>query len=377
MVLQVDGKFRAMMKCILLLWGWDHSFTEYIKYEVGWESCEQLIFPWSRKMVCVMITNVLAWTAMVASTVSLAINSAGQASYELAIIAALLAGSLTVCCLAKLLADHAKAPLEVRAFAPRANVLRDGVWKDEHATNLVPGDIIYLKCGDIVPADARVLNLARISTKTLRYESCVDCVNGPFIYYGWAVSCGEGTAVVTATGDGIPRSTLKVYPKRFARPGQLRKGVMAAGSFCFCLVLVGIIAEALFRFFFVQNLGAHFMPLVGVIPMVMPALLYLVLVLSSRKLSKLGIASRGTFALEDLASMDAVLFNMTGTLTCNKPCFDKDKIQVYAEGIDKDTAILLAARASLAYNELCKEPIDAAILDLMDDPEQVAFTTDC
>jgi H+-transporting ATPase len=377
MVLQVDGKFRAMLKCILLLWGWDHSFTEYVHYEVGWESWEQLIFPLSRKMACVMITNVLAWAAMVASTVSLAINSAGQESYELAIIVSILAGSFTACCLAKLLADHAKAPLEARAFAPRANVLRDGVWKDEHATNLVPGDIIYLKCGDIVPADARVLNLARISTKTPRYESCVDCVNGPFIYYGWAVSCGEGTAVVNATGDSIPRSTLKLYPKRFTRPGQLRKGVMAAGSFCFCLVLVGIIAEVLFRFFFVQKLGAHFMPLVGVIPMVMPALLYMVLVLGSRKLSKLGIASRGSFALEDLASVDVVLFNMTGTVTCNRPCFNKDKIQVYAEGIDKDSAILLAARASLAYNELCKESIDTAILGLLDDPEQVAFIRHC
>lgn len=85
------------------------------------------------------------------------------------------------------------------------------------------------KCDDIVPADARVLNLARIDTKTIHHERCVDCVNDSQIFYGWAVSCGEGTAVVIATGYGIPRSTLRLYPKRFARPGQLRKGVMAVG----------------------------------------------------------------------------------------------------------------------------------------------------
>ncbi|BAT14081.1 Os11g0489600 [Oryza sativa Japonica Group] len=318
------GRLLATLKCILLLLGWDHSFTEYIKYEIGWESWEHLIFPWCREMV---------------------------------------------------LANRAKAPLEAKAFVRRTKVLRDGIWKHEDAANLVPGDIIYLKCGDIVPANACVLNMAQIDTKTIRHERHVSYVMGSLIYYGWAVSCGEGTAVVTATGNCIPTSTLKLYPRRFSRPGQLRKGVMATGTFCFCLVLVGITSEVLVKLFFHQSIGTlhsgHFMPLIGLIPMSMPAVLYLALALGSRRLSKLGVASRGTFALEDLASMDAMLFNMTGTLTCNKPYFDKDKIEVLTDGIDKDHAVLLAARASKAHNELYKEPIDAAILGLMDDPEQV------
>ncbi|XP_066351680.1 ATPase 3, plasma membrane-type-like [Miscanthus floridulus] len=97
------------------------------------------------------------------------------------------------------------------------------------------------------------------------------------------------------------------------------------------------------------------MSLIGVIPMAMPAMLYLVLALGSQRLSKVGIVSRVTFALEDLATIDDMLFNMTGTLTCNKPCFNQGKIEVYAE----------------VHNELYKEPIDAVILDLVDDPEKV------
>uniref|UniRef100_A0A0E0J1X5 Uncharacterized protein n=1 Tax=Oryza nivara TaxID=4536 RepID=A0A0E0J1X5_ORYNI len=372
---QVGGKLLATLKCIVLLWGWDHSFTEYIKYEIGWESWEHLIFPCSREMLCVMFINFSSWAALAAALVSLALNSAGQTTYELVVIVSLLVGSLCACCVAKLLANRAKAPLEAKAFARRTKVLRDGIWKHEDATNLVPGDIIYLKCGDIVPANAFVLNMAQIDTKTIRHERSVNYVMGSLIYYGWAVSCGEGTAVVTVTGNNIPMSTLKqLYPKRFSRPGQLRKGVMAAATFCFCLVLVGITSEALVKFFFHQSIGTlhsgHFMPLIGLIPMSIPAVLYLALALDSQRLSKLGVASRGTFALEDLASMDAMLFNMTGTLTCNKPYFDKDKIEVLTEGIDKDHAVLLAARASKAHNELYKEPIDAAILGLMDDPEQ-------
>lgn len=115
------------------------------------------------------------------------------------------------------------------------------------------------------------------------------------------------------------------------------------------------------------------MSLIGAIPMAMHVVLYLILALGSQRLAKLGIASRGTFALEDLSSIDTMLFNMTGTLTCNKPCFYQDKIEVYAEGIDKNRAVLLAARASISHNNLYKEPIDAAILDLTDDPEQVPF----
>lgn len=372
---QVGGKLLATLKCIVLLWGWDHSFTEYIKYEIGWESWEHLIFPCSREMLCVMFINFSSWAALAAALVSLALNSAGQTTYELIVIVSLLVGSLCACCVANLLANRAKAPLEAKAFARRTKVLRDGIWKHEDATNLVPGDIIYLKCGDIVPANAFVLNMAQIDTKTIRHERSVNYVMGSLIYYGWAVSCGEGTAVVTVTGNNIPMSTLKqLYPKRFSRPGQLRKGVMAAATFCFCLVLVGITSEALVKFFFHQSIGTlhsgHFMPLIGLIPMSIPAVLYLALALDSQRLSKLGVASRGTFALEDLASMDAMLFNMTGTLTCNKPYFDKDKIEVLTEGIDKDHAVLLAARASKAHNELYKEPIDAAILGLMDDPEQ-------
>jgi H+-transporting ATPase len=213
MVLQADGRLLATLKCILLLWGWDHSFTEYIKYEIGWESWEHLIFPWSKEMVCVMFINSSSWVAMAAALVYLAFNLAGQTTYELVIIVSLLAGSLCACFVAKVLANRAKAPLEAKAFAQRAKVLRDGIWKHEDAANLVPGHIIYLKCGDIVPANACVLNMAQIDTKTIRHERHVSYVMGSLIYYGWAVSCSEGTAVVTATGNCIPTSTLKLYSK--------------------------------------------------------------------------------------------------------------------------------------------------------------------
>lgn len=148
------------------------------------------------------------------------------------------------------------------------------------------------------------------------------------------------------------------------------------GASVFSLILAGTVAElVLILLFRKHNLeymlhNCHFMPLIGGIPMAMPVVLYLALALGSLRLCFLGIASRGTVALEDLASTDVMLFNLTGTLTCNKPYFFRDRIELFANGVDKDQAIILAARASRSQHEFYIEPIDAAILSLLDDPEQ-------
>uniref|UniRef100_A0ACD5WPC4 Uncharacterized protein n=1 Tax=Avena sativa TaxID=4498 RepID=A0ACD5WPC4_AVESA len=279
----------------------------------------------------------------------------------------LLATSLIACFTAKLVVRYVSAPLEAKAFAPRAKVLRDGRWIDVHAASLVPGDIIFLKVGDIVPANARVLRFEKIDTMTCWAKRSVDCVHGFLIYYAWTVSCGQGTAVVIGTGRGIPRSALRLYPQRYARPGQLKEGIMVASCFCVSLILVGTIAEAVLIFLLHKRnpedrrQNSHFMPLIGGIPVAMPVFLYLALALGSLRFCLLGIASRGTVALEDLASMDVMLFNLTGTLTCNKPYFAQNKIQLFANGVGKDQAIVLAARASRSQHELYIEPIDAAI----------------
>ncbi|KAL5219229.1 hypothetical protein ABZP36_019913 [Zizania latifolia] len=354
----------SMLKKFLIklfsLWGWNHVFPKY------------------RNMVCVIL-NSMTWVTVLTTIVSLAIASADQRSFMLSTTIYLLATGLIACLTVKIVVEYAKAPLEAKAYAPRAKVLRDGKWIDVHAENLVPGDIIFLKVGDIVPANARVLRFEKIDTMTCWAKRYVDCVHGFLIYYAWTVSCGQGTAVVIATGHDIPRSTLRLYPQRYTRPGQLKEGIMVAGCFCFSLMLVGTIAEVVLRLFFKKHsseailCNGHLMPLIGVVPMAMPVVLYLALVFGSLRLCFLGIASRGTVALEDLASMDVMLFNMTGTITCNKPYLARDKIELFGSGVNKDQAIILASQASRSQHELYIEPIDAAILSLLDDPEQVPF----
>uniref|UniRef100_A0A8R7QLV7 P-type ATPase A domain-containing protein n=1 Tax=Triticum urartu TaxID=4572 RepID=A0A8R7QLV7_TRIUA len=330
--------FREFLMTIFSLWGWHHVLPEY------------------KAMLCVIL-NSMPWVTVLTTVVSLTITSAAQRSYVLTAVIFLLATTLVACFAAKLVVEYAKAPLEAKAYAPRAKVLRDGSRIDVHADNFVPGDIIFLKVGDIVPANARVLWFHKIDMLTCWAKRSVDCVHGFLIYYAWTVSCGQGTAVVIATGSGIPRCTLRLYPHRYARPGQLKEGIMVTGCFCFSLILAGTVAElVLILLFRKHNLeymlhNCHFMPLIGGIPMAMPIVLYLALALGSLRLCFLGIASRGTVALEDLASTDVMLFNLIGTLMFNKPYLFRDKIELFADGVDKDQAIILAARASRSQHE--------------------------
>uniref|UniRef100_A0A0E0NT43 P-type ATPase A domain-containing protein n=1 Tax=Oryza rufipogon TaxID=4529 RepID=A0A0E0NT43_ORYRU len=359
-----DSMLRKFLMKLFSLWEWNNIFPKY------------------RNMICVIL-NSMSWVTVSSTVVSLTIASAGQRSSMMSIAIYLLATSLTACLTVKLVVEYAKAPLEAKAYAPRAKVLRDGMWINVHAVNLVPGDIIFLKVGDIVPANARVLRFEKINTMTCWAKRSVDCVHGFLIYYAWTVSCGQGTAVVIATGRDIPRSTLRLYPQRYTRPGQLKEGIMLVGCFCFSLVLFGTIAEVILRLLFQKHSsgamlqGGCFMALIGVVPMAMPVVLYLALAFGSLRLCLLGVASRGTVALEDLASMDVMLFNMTGTIKCNKPSFARDKIELFAKGVNEDQAIVLASRASRSQHELYIEPIDPAILSLLDDPEQVAHQCGC
>lgn len=225
---------RKFLMKLFSLWEWNNIFPKY------------------RNMICVIL-NSMSWVTVSSTVVSLTIASAGQRSSMMSITIYLLATSLTACLTVKLVVEYAKAPLEAKAYAPRAKVLRDGMWINVHAVNLVPGDIIFLKVGDIVPANAHVLRFEKINTTTCWAKRSVDCVHGFLIYYAWTVSCGQGTAVVISTGRDIPRSTLRLYLQRYTRPGQLKEGIMIVGCFCFSLVLFGTIAEVILRLLFQKH----------------------------------------------------------------------------------------------------------------------------
>lgn len=149
--------------------------------------------------------NPLSWVMEAAAIMAIALANGGGKPPDwqdfVGIITLLLINS-TISFIEENNAGNAAAALMAR-LAPKAKVLRDGRWTEEEAAILVPGDIISIKLGDIIPADARLLDgdPLKIDQSALTGES-LPVTKGPgdSVYSGSTVKQGEIEAVVIATG---------------------------------------------------------------------------------------------------------------------------------------------------------------------------------
>jgi H+-transporting ATPase len=111
--------------------------------------------------------------------------------------------------------------------------------------------------------------------------------------------------------------------------------------------------------------------LIGGIPIAMPTVLSVTMAIGSHKLSQQGAITKRMTAIEEMAGMDVLCSDKTGTLTLNKLSVDKNLIEVFAKGVDKDHVVLLAARASRVENQ---DAIDAAMVGMLADPKEVKLS---
>ncbi|CAN6450935.1 unnamed protein product [Victoria cruziana] len=107
--------------------------------------------------------------------------------------------------------------------------------------------------------------------------------------------------------------------------------------------------------------------LIGGIPIAMPTVLSVTMAIGSHRLSEQGAITKRMTAIEEMAGMDVLCSDKTGTLTLNKLSIDKNLIEVFAKGVDKEYVILLAARASRTENQ---DAIDAAMVGMLADPKE-------
>ncbi|KAJ7513344.1 hypothetical protein O6H91_24G001600 [Diphasiastrum complanatum] len=107
--------------------------------------------------------------------------------------------------------------------------------------------------------------------------------------------------------------------------------------------------------------------LIGGIPIAMPTVLSVTMAIGSHRLSQQGAITKRMTAIEEMAGMDVLCSDKTGTLTLNKLSVDKNLIEVFSRDMDKETVFLLAARASRMENQ---DAIDAAIVGTLADPKE-------
>ncbi|PNY00795.1 plasma membrane H+-ATPase, partial [Trifolium pratense] len=107
--------------------------------------------------------------------------------------------------------------------------------------------------------------------------------------------------------------------------------------------------------------------LIGGIPIAMPTVLSVTMAIGSHRLAQQGAITKRMTAIEEMAGMDVLCSDKTGTLTLNKLSVDKNLIEIFAKGVDADTVVLMAARASRVENQ---DAIDAAIVGMLGDPKE-------
>jgi hypothetical protein len=107
--------------------------------------------------------------------------------------------------------------------------------------------------------------------------------------------------------------------------------------------------------------------LIGGIPIAMPTVLSVTMAIGSHRLSDQGAITKRMTAIEEMAAMDVLCSDKTGTLTLNKLSVDRGLIEVFVQGLAKDEVIFLAARASRVENQ---DAIDTAMVGMLDDPKE-------
>ena len=281
---------------------------------------------------------------------------------DLAIILAMLFINAGVGFWQEFKADNAIALLKQK-LALKARVKRDGTWKDIEARLLVPGDLVLVKLGNVVPADLKLIegDYLSVDQSALTGESLpVDKKAGDEAYSGSIAKQGEMTGVVTATG-------MKTYFGKTARlveqaktVSHFQRAVLRIGNFLI-LVTIGLVLiiglAALFRHDpLVETIQFALILTVASIPVALPAVLSVTMAIGAERLARFKAIVSRLVAIEEMAGMNMLCSDKTGTLTKNE--LTLGELQP-ASGVKREDLLLAAV---LASRRDAPDAIDAAIL---------------
>ena len=245
-----------------------------------------------------------------------------------------------------------------------ARVLRDGVWKNLPARELVPGDIIRTRSGDFVPADVKIIDgeldvdQSALTGESLGVEKKPDGV----IYSGSVVKRGEANGVVIATG-------VKTYFGRTAQLVQLARPKLhleeVISNVVKWLLVISVTLIAILAVFSLAEakdptklLPIVLVLLLSAIPVALPAMFTVSMALGSMELAKKGVLVTRLSASEDAATMNVLCADKTGTITLNR--LSVAKVIPLSKFSDQQV-ILYGALASQEANQ---DPIDLAFINM-------------
>ena len=211
-----------------------------------------------------------------------------------------------------------------KQLALRTRVLRDGQWREIDVVDLVPGDIIRIRLGDVVPADVKLIDGGYLSVDqaALTGESLpVNKQAGDDAFAGTVVKQGEMLAEVSATGAQSKFGQTASLVEQAKTVSHFQKAVLTIGNYLIyislVLVAILILVELHRNMPWLELLQFALVLTVASIPVAMPAVLSMTMALGAVALSRHKAIVTRLESIEEMASMDVLCSDKTGTLTQN------------------------------------------------------------
>ena len=253
-------------------------------------------------------------------------------------------------------------------LARKALALREGEWKEIDAKEIVPDDIVKIKIGDIVPADVVLLegDFLLVDQSALTGESLpVSKKTGDTVYANAIIKKGESTAQVIETGERTYfGKTVKLVAKAESEErSHFQEMVMKVGNF---LIAVTLVMVSVIIYFGIAR-GQSLLDLleyaliltVAAIPVALPAVLTVTMAAGAKTLAGMQAIVSRLSAIEELAGMDILCSDKTGTLTQNKMTIN---IPYTVNDVNADDLLFYAGLASKEENQ---DPIEIPIFQYL------------
>ena len=265
--------------------------------------------------------------------------------------------------------EEYRADLSIEALKQRlrseSRVFRSGSWKEISSREIVPGDIIRIRFGDIMPADAKIINCdyLEIDESVITGESLpVVKKRSDMAYAGSVVRVGEATCVVVRTGEYTSYGKIATLMESARPKHHLQGTIMHIVKYLIAIDIVIITILFAYGVFSLHTGAAGLLQFLLIVflasvPVALPSAFTIAMALGTEKLQKKSVLVRKLDAIEDTATMDVLCMDKTGTLTKNQIVVK----ELVAFGSNKNTDVIkYAAEAS---REDDKDPIDNAVLN--------------
>jgi H+-transporting ATPase len=257
-----------------------------------------------------------------------------------------------------------------KQLALTARVIRGGKWRQVAAKELVPGDVIRVRLGDVVPADVKLIDgdYLSIDESALTGESLpVDKEPGAVAYSSSAVKQGEMVCMVVGTGENTYFARTAKLAESAGAVSHFQKAVLTIGNYLIYISL-GLAAVLVLA---QLSRGEHFLSIfqfvlilvVASIPVAMPAVLSVTMALGALALSHMKAIVTRLQSIEEIAGIDVLCSDKTGTLTQNKLTLGDPVLFEAKNGQE----VIVAG--SLASKEEDQDAIDQAVMKGLQSPD--------